>query len=337
MVVFPNGFRSAARVLRTDRNWDLAALAIWRPLDIAPVPISPYAPRYGDTLTIAGYGPGWYRAATGRCAEYVSPSANFPAEMVEVTVSARQGDSGGPILNSRGEIAGVLFGTGDGRTTGSYGGRVRKFLEPVLDDFCRLSPSPTMIAQQPPPVAPPPSGGPRSPLPAAPAGVPAQWAFSGPPAVVQPAAQATVPAMTAPAGVPPLAGHRCKDPSARARHPVAARGRPVFDWAQAPRRRTRASGGWGWGAVGRTILSVGVVGPYRQQPERAVQDIAGSGGPDSHHISRIAPRGGQPRPAASPAACVTQTFRVGVPCPRKRGHATPTACPTSNHRPRPLV
>ena len=30
-VVFPDGFRSAAKVISTDRTWDLAALAIWKP------------------------------------------------------------------------------------------------------------------------------------------------------------------------------------------------------------------------------------------------------------------------------------------------------------------
>lgn len=146
-VVFPDGFRSGARVLKTDRNWDLAALVIWRP-HAEPVPISPYPPRSGDPLTIAGYGAGWYRAATGRCVEYVSPGANFPAEMVELSAAARQGDSGGPILNRRGEVAGVLFGTAMGYTTGSYGGRVRAFLGSVVDDLERADPNSTMIAKQ---------------------------------------------------------------------------------------------------------------------------------------------------------------------------------------------
>ena len=43
--------------------------------------------------------------------------------MVELAAPARNGDSGGPILNSRGELAGVLFGSAFGRTTGSYCGR----------------------------------------------------------------------------------------------------------------------------------------------------------------------------------------------------------------------
>ncbi len=126
-VTFPDGFRSASRVLRVDRDWDLAALLIWRPR-VTPVPIAPQAPQPGEPLTIAGYGAGNYRAATGRCTQYVAPSARHPFEMVEIAARARQGDSGGPIFNSAGELAGVLFGSGGGTTSGSYAGRVRQFL-----------------------------------------------------------------------------------------------------------------------------------------------------------------------------------------------------------------
>lgn len=153
MVVFPDGFRSAARLLRTDRDWDLAALAIWRP-SVPPVPLATHAPQPGEPLTIAGYGPGWYRASAGRVVEYVAPATNLPYEMVEVSTGARQGDSGGPMLNGRGELAGVLFGTASGRTTGSYSGRVRSFLMTVLDDFQRLDSSPPpMIAHNAAPAA----------------------------------------------------------------------------------------------------------------------------------------------------------------------------------------
>ncbi len=146
-VVFPNGFRSWARLLRTDRDWDLAALAIWRP-DVQPVPIATYLPLRGEPLTIAGYGSGSYRMASGRCTDYYAPSGNMPQEIVELSVGARQGDSGGPIFNAKGELSGVLFGTSSGRTMGSYGGRVRAFLLTVLDDFQRLEPSPVQVAQQ---------------------------------------------------------------------------------------------------------------------------------------------------------------------------------------------
>jgi S1-C subfamily serine protease len=46
MVVFPDGFRSAGRLMKTDRDWDLAALAIWRPKAPA-VPLAAYLPRPG--------------------------------------------------------------------------------------------------------------------------------------------------------------------------------------------------------------------------------------------------------------------------------------------------
>jgi hypothetical protein len=146
VVYFPDGFRSRGVLLRVDRDWDLAALAIRRP-NVQPIPLASQAPRPGDPLTIIGYGSGSYRAVTGRCTEYVSPGGNNPAEMVELSAPARNGDSGGPILNARGELAGVLFGTADGCTTGSYCGRLRGFLASVEGDFRALS-NRVMLADQ---------------------------------------------------------------------------------------------------------------------------------------------------------------------------------------------
>jgi hypothetical protein len=130
-VEFPDGFKSPAEVVKTDKDWDLAALSIYRPR-IAPVPITANAPQPGDPLTIAGYGSGDWRMTSGRCTQYLAPGVEFPYEMVELSAEARQGDSGGPILNDRGELAGVLFGSGPGYTSGSYGGRVLKFLATVV-------------------------------------------------------------------------------------------------------------------------------------------------------------------------------------------------------------
>lgn len=133
-VVFPDGFRSKARPLKVDADWDLAALVIWRP-PVAPVTIAPLAPQPGDELTICGYGTGQYRAATGRCTQYYAPKEDLPQHMVELDVEARQGDSGGPIFNHRGELAGVLFGAGGGTTLGSFGGRVESFLASLAPDI----------------------------------------------------------------------------------------------------------------------------------------------------------------------------------------------------------
>lgn len=133
-VVFPDGFRSHARPLKVDSDWDLAALVIWRP-SVEPVKIATQPPRPGDILTIHGYGRGKYRIATGRCTTYYAPRMDFPHEMVELDVEARQGDSGGPIFNQSGELAGVLFGAGQGTTLGSFAPRVRNFLATVAPDI----------------------------------------------------------------------------------------------------------------------------------------------------------------------------------------------------------
>ncbi|GAG32358.1 unnamed protein product, partial [marine sediment metagenome] len=70
-VTFPDGYRSAATVLKTDKTWDLAALLIWRP-GAKPVTIATKAPVRGDALTIAGYGSGKYRQVSGKATQYVS-------------------------------------------------------------------------------------------------------------------------------------------------------------------------------------------------------------------------------------------------------------------------
>ncbi len=145
-VAFPDGFRSSATVLKVDQDWDLAALLIWRP-KATPMPIASIPPKPGDSLTIAGYGQGNYRSVRARCTQYVSPGDNFPYEMVEVAAEARDGDSGGPILNDRGELAGVLFGAGRGTTSGSQSSRVQWFLADVWPP--QLDPSNTRVASAP--------------------------------------------------------------------------------------------------------------------------------------------------------------------------------------------
>ena len=89
VIYFPDGFRSRGVLLRVDRDWDLAALAIRRP-NVQPIPLASQTPRPGDPLTIIGYGSGSYRVATGRCTEYVSPGGNNPAEMVELSAPAQR-------------------------------------------------------------------------------------------------------------------------------------------------------------------------------------------------------------------------------------------------------
>lgn len=141
-VTFPSGFQSEARALKLDEAWDLAALVVWRPPAV-PVRIAAAPPSPGEPLTICGYGQGTYRAVTGRCRDFYSPKEGYPQEIVELDVEARQGDSGGPIFNQRGELAGVLFGAGEGSTLGSFGPRVNNFLATLAPGAGRLAGGPT--------------------------------------------------------------------------------------------------------------------------------------------------------------------------------------------------
>jgi len=133
-VVFPDGFTSTATVLQVNKTWDLAALLIWRP-KVEPVAISNQRPKQGELLSIAGYGSGSYRFASGKVVNWTSPGKKNPFDFVEVAVAARNGDSGGPIFNMKGELAGVLFGSAQGRTDGSYCGRVAWFVRGVLSRY----------------------------------------------------------------------------------------------------------------------------------------------------------------------------------------------------------
>lgn len=130
-VTFPNGFQSFAVVLKDSETWDLAALKIQRP-PIKPMRIGSTVPRPGAEITIAGYGSGQYRAARGRCTQYCAPDPKSPFEMIEASVEARHGDSGGPMINAQGELAGVLFGASRGTTSGTHIGRVYEFVAPIL-------------------------------------------------------------------------------------------------------------------------------------------------------------------------------------------------------------
>ena len=133
LVQFDDGFQSAGTVIRFDEAWDLAAISIWKP-KATPVSLAQRNPLPGEPLSIAGYGRGAYREQRGRCTEYLSPGSGYPKELVELQAPARQGDSGGPILNANGRLAGVLFGEGNGRTVGSCASRLRIFLASVGSD-----------------------------------------------------------------------------------------------------------------------------------------------------------------------------------------------------------
>lgn len=142
---FPDGFSSFGVIVQSDKKWDLALIAISRPPNaITPLQISKTVPKPGDPLWIAGHGPGTFRLAGGNCVRYLAPEkpkngSTREFEMIDLSVGARQGDSGGPILNRDGELAGVLFGSDMVQNTaGSHCQRVTRFLNQARIDLEKL-------------------------------------------------------------------------------------------------------------------------------------------------------------------------------------------------------
>lgn len=142
---FPDGSLRHGAVLTYDESWDLAAIAIAAP-DAPPVTLASRVPQIGEPLTIAGYGGGKYHTATGKCVKFYAPDLASPKEFVEISAMARGGDSGGPILNQRGELAGILFGSGPGYSMGPHVGRVRAFLRKAEPLFAAWDPGSQELA-----------------------------------------------------------------------------------------------------------------------------------------------------------------------------------------------
>lgn len=137
-VRFPT-FQSTGMVILADEVWDLAAIVVRKP-PFLPVPISLEVPQIGDELWVAGYGHNSgldeFQLSSGPVLNYSSLDYHWyptvkeplPGETLMVGTAVRFGDSGGPILNRSGEVAGILSGSDGNLTIGTFCLRVQAFL-----------------------------------------------------------------------------------------------------------------------------------------------------------------------------------------------------------------
>jgi len=129
--IFPNGRCCSARVLKTDSRWDLAAIEVSRS-DATPVKIAEKYPQPGTPLSSCGYGPdGRYLCNQGIAQGYTKTGNTETTETLQISGVARDGDSGGPIFNSQGQLAGVTWGTDGHMVSATYCGRIQKFLATI--------------------------------------------------------------------------------------------------------------------------------------------------------------------------------------------------------------
>lgn len=113
-VEFKDGQVSGARILAIDYKLDIAALWIYAPKDIEPVPIALHAPSIGQQVEIWGYGPKRFRSFQAKVSNPIAQSGDIPQALVgaqgvqdkQVTIP---GDSGGPII-SQGKLVAVHWG-----------------------------------------------------------------------------------------------------------------------------------------------------------------------------------------------------------------------------------
>ncbi len=155
-VCFPSKTYPGRVVLR-DEKWDLAALIIPKPENIIPIPISLNVPYFQDRLWAGGYGPTEglddFELHEGRLTNYVSldlprnlkkegetvledDGALYETEMINVGV--RSGDSGGPIFNEFGELAGCLWGSDKKSSMGTNGPRMLIFVMEAIQEAAIL-------------------------------------------------------------------------------------------------------------------------------------------------------------------------------------------------------
>ena len=144
-VTLRDGKTVLARIHDKNETWDVVLLHVLGNIDIEPLGLAA-EPATPGTSTIAwGFGPdGRLIGQKGAVVGFVRNSKSGSFETLKTTGRAREGDSGGPVLNDRGEVIGLIWGT-DGRFTYSTcSARLRKILEetarPSNSDLYRNEP-----------------------------------------------------------------------------------------------------------------------------------------------------------------------------------------------------
>jgi len=126
---FPDGQKVKATVKHLDYRRDIAILTIPRPQGINPVRMADVLPGKGEIATLIGHG-GNPRRGFFAHAAYVQSGGG---ETIQVSSPSSQGDSGGCLLNARGQYLGVICRTsslsgGPGSTYCAWVGPVRHLL-----------------------------------------------------------------------------------------------------------------------------------------------------------------------------------------------------------------
>lgn len=125
-IEFPDGQRSAARVIASDQRYDLALLEISAPTGIRPIRLAARDPLAGEPVILAGLGPSGRQFIPAAVRGYQRTAAAAPHDQLTAAAGVADGSSGGPILTPGGDLAGVIWGTAYRETVGTCAGRIRQ-------------------------------------------------------------------------------------------------------------------------------------------------------------------------------------------------------------------
>lgn len=171
-VVFKSGQVYEGRVLHLERQEDLSIIEIAAPAGVTPLKIAQEKPRIGEPMAIVGYGGGTFAVMRGHVVQFVAYANNGYNQLpdaMEVATPARQGDSGGPILNSRHEVAGIVCAAADEKANGPHCQSLRNFLARFFPRLRQRQNAPpvgaaTPLPLEPLPAKPPATGTPSQPV-----------------------------------------------------------------------------------------------------------------------------------------------------------------------------
>lgn len=145
-VSFPTGDTLDARRVEVDRDRDLAMLQC-SPVSIAPVQLALHPPTPGEGLTAAGYGrEGKLRLRVQTVLGYGQSKPGGPHDTLITQGSSEPGDSGGPLLDRNGRLAGLVWGARNGRT---YANAITQIAAFTPSCFPRAPPAIDAAAQDP--------------------------------------------------------------------------------------------------------------------------------------------------------------------------------------------
>lgn len=124
-VIFPSETKKA-KLIGFDETYDLAALVVKGELPV--LKMASKKPIKGEVIILIGYASSEYREARGKVNGFYTPREGLPLHWFSVDHPSRSGDSGGPMLNSKGELIGVLFGSNSKETIGTNSFKVELFI-----------------------------------------------------------------------------------------------------------------------------------------------------------------------------------------------------------------